>query len=335
MPTSVIQIKRFSNYFNALVQAMAGRSVRLIDAGKYYFLSRPRRFGKSLFLDTLAELFAGSEALFTGLEAHARWDWSRRFPEVQLSFGAGVVQSRAELERRIRAPLARNASTLGLACSDADDIAGCFAELIEQAHERHGAPVVVLVDEYDKPILDNLTRPEAARDIRDGLRNLSVIKDSDAHIRFAFLTGVSKFSKGQPVLKRQVGLLEAGQGRARLLQERMPGCVRAPVRLQLRRHRMGDVVGLDAARRLLAEQRNALAQVAAHGRRRSAPARPCARSPVPAPPPPAPPYCSPSPPRPAPSCRYGRANTRSRETDWRGCRAPPDTSARPGPPYGR
>ncbi len=155
-----------------LLHRKTGFALRLIDAGKYYFLSRPRRFGKSLFLDTLADLFAGSEALFTGLEAHARWDWSRRFPEVQLSFGAGVVQSRAELERRIRAPLARNASTLGLACSDADDIAGCFAELIEQAHERHGAPVVVLVDEYDKPILDNLTRPEAARDIRDGLRNL-------------------------------------------------------------------------------------------------------------------------------------------------------------------
>ena len=173
-----------------------GFALRLIDEGTHYFLSRPRRFGKSLFLDTLAELFAGSEALFAGLAAHARWDWSRRFPVIRLSFGAGVVQSRADLERRIGALLARSANTLGLACTDADDNAGCFAELIEQAHERHGAPVVVLVDEYDKPILDNLTRPEAAREIRDGLRNLySVIKDSDAHIRFAFLTGVSKFSK--------------------------------------------------------------------------------------------------------------------------------------------
>ncbi|WP_058553676.1 ATP-binding protein [Thiohalocapsa sp. ML1] len=173
-----------------------GFALRLIDEGKYYFLSRPRRFGKSLFLDTLAELFAGSEALFAGLKAEQRWDWSRPYPVLRLSFGGGVVQSRAELDRRIRTLLARNANTLGLACSDADDNAGCFAELIEQAHERHGAPVVVLVDEYDKPILDNLTRPDAAREIRDGLRNLySVIKDSDAHIRFAFLTGVSKFSK--------------------------------------------------------------------------------------------------------------------------------------------
>jgi hypothetical protein len=107
-----------------------------------------------------------------------------------------VVQSRAELDRRIRALLAKNAATLGLTCDDPEDSAGCFAALIEQAHAQSGERAVVLVDEYDKPILDNLARPEIAREIRDGLRNLySVIKDSDAHIRFAFLTGVSKFSK--------------------------------------------------------------------------------------------------------------------------------------------
>jgi hypothetical protein len=173
-----------------------GFALRLIEEGTHYFLSRPRRFGKSLFLDTLAELFAGNEALFLRLEAHGRWDWSRRYPVIRLSFGGGVVQSRAELDRRIRALLAKNAATLGLTCDDPEDSAGCFAALIEQAHARYGERAVVLVDEYDKPILDNLARPETAREIRDGLRNLySVIKDSDAHIRFAFLTGVSKFSK--------------------------------------------------------------------------------------------------------------------------------------------
>ncbi|WP_295887412.1 ATP-binding protein [uncultured Thiohalocapsa sp.] len=171
-------------------------ALRLIDAGKYYFLSRPRRFGKSLFLDTLAELFAGSEALFAGLAAEQHWDWSRRFPVVRLSFGAGVVQSAAALEVRIRELLRINAEALGLALRQDADISGQFAGLIREAHAKCAEPVVVLVDEYDKPILDNLTRPEAAREIRDGLRNLySVIKDSDAHIRFAFLMGVSKFSK--------------------------------------------------------------------------------------------------------------------------------------------
>ncbi|NBC49763.1 MAG: AAA family ATPase [Gammaproteobacteria bacterium] len=173
-----------------------GFALRLNEEGKYYFLSRPRRFGKSLFLDTLAELFAGNEALFRGLEAQERWDWGRRFPVVRFSFGGGVIQSRAELDRRILALLRKNQETLGVVCRDPGDIVGCFSELIEAAEAAHGERVVVLVDEYDKPILDNLGNPDTAREIRDGLRNLySVIKDSDAHIRFAFLTGVSKFSK--------------------------------------------------------------------------------------------------------------------------------------------
>jgi hypothetical protein len=173
-----------------------GFALRLIDEGKYYFLSRPRRFGKSLFLDTLAELFAGTESLFRGLAAERRWDWSRRYPVIRLSFGGGVIRGRAELDRRIMALLGKNRHTLGVACSDPTDIVGCFGELIEAAHAASGERAVVLVDEYDKPILDNITDPETAREMRDGLRNLySVIKDSDAHIRFAFLTGVSKFSK--------------------------------------------------------------------------------------------------------------------------------------------
>ncbi len=178
-----------------------GFALRLIEEGKYYFLSRPRRFGKSLFLDTLAELFAGNETLFQGLEAQGRWDWGRRFPVVRISFAEGVLRDRGELDRRIGDLLRINRETLGLAAPpDGLDVAGAFGDLIRQAQARHGERVVVLVDEYDKPILDNLvppgTAPETAREMRDGLRNLySVIKGADAHIRFAFLTGVSKFSK--------------------------------------------------------------------------------------------------------------------------------------------
>ncbi len=171
-------------------------ALQLIEEGAHYFLSRPRRFGKSLLIDTLAELFAGNEPLFRGLFIHDRWDWSRHAPVIRLSFGGGVVRSRAELDRRILNLLERNRARLGLTCQDNTDVVGCFAEMIEQAHAATGERVAVLVDEYDKPILDNLTRPELAHELRDGLRNLySVIKDSDAHIRFAFLTGVSKFSK--------------------------------------------------------------------------------------------------------------------------------------------
>ena len=173
-----------------------GFALRLIAEGTHYFLSRPRRFGKSLFLDTLAELFSGNQALFVGLEAEERWDWSRPYPVIRLSFGGGLIHSRAELDRRIADLLRINSEALGVDLYPGLDIPGQFGELIRRARAASGERVVVLVDEYDKPILDNLTDPDTARAMRDGLRNLySVIKDSDAHIRFAFLTGVSKFSK--------------------------------------------------------------------------------------------------------------------------------------------
>ena len=76
-------------------------ALRLIEQGKYYFLSRPRRFGKSLFLDTLAELFSANQPLFHGLQAQGHWDWARPYPVVRLSFADGVMASRAQLDERI------------------------------------------------------------------------------------------------------------------------------------------------------------------------------------------------------------------------------------------
>lgn len=166
----------------------------LASTGKHYFLSRPRRFGKSLFLDTLQELFEGSEPLFRGLFIHDRWDWSRRHPVIRLDFAGGVVQSRAELDEAIHDLLTRNQRRLGLVC-EATSLAGCFAELIIRAHEASGQRVVVLVDEYDKPILDNIDHPARAAELREGLNNLySTFKAQDAHLRFVFLTGVTKYS---------------------------------------------------------------------------------------------------------------------------------------------
>ena len=170
---------------------------QLATEGKYYFLSRPRRFGKSLFLDTLAELFEGNESLFRGLQCHGQWDWAQRYPVIRLSFGAGRLSSAAGLQEHIQASLDDNAVRLNVSLEPPTQSPHLrFRQLIQQAHAQHGQRVVVLVDEYDKPILDNLTEPAIARQMRDGLRDLySVIKDNDAHIRFAFLTGVSKFSK--------------------------------------------------------------------------------------------------------------------------------------------
>jgi hypothetical protein len=169
----------------------------LAESGKYYFLSRPRRFGKSLFLDTLKELFEGSETLFRGLDIQAHWDWSRRHPVIRLDFSGGVLTSREALDRRIRLLLDENAERLGVRrdCTDLD-IPGCFAALISRAHAATGERVVILVDEYDKPILDNITDVERASELREGLKNLySTMKGQDAHIRLVFMTGVTKFSK--------------------------------------------------------------------------------------------------------------------------------------------
>ena len=169
---------------------------RLLSEGTHYFLSRPRRFGKSLFLDTLKEPFEGNQALFAGLYIHDRHDWSKRHPVVRLSFGGGTFKDPDLLEASVMEQLAAAERRAGVG-SEYLTAAGRFAYLLEALHGKTGRRVAVLVDEYDKPILDTLVeKPEVARANRDYLRGLyGVIKDSDAHVRFTFLTGVSKFSK--------------------------------------------------------------------------------------------------------------------------------------------
>ena len=168
---------------------------RLLDEGKHYFLSRPRRFGKSLFLDTLKELFEGSEELFVGLHIHAGHVWSERHPVVRLSFGGGSFRQPDLLEANVMEQLAAAERRLGVV-PEYLTASGRFAFLLEALHRQTGQRAVVLVDEYDKPILDVLENPEVALTNRDYLRGLyGVIKDNDAHVRFTFLTGISKFSK--------------------------------------------------------------------------------------------------------------------------------------------
>ena len=159
---------------------------RLLDEGTHYFLSRPRRFGKSLFLDTLKELFQGSKELFEGLHIHAGHDWSERHPVVRLSFGGSSFTEPAHLHANVLAQLEGVAEQQGVSVRYATGPER-FAHLLRTLHARAGQRVAVLVDEYDKPILDALETPEVARANRDYLRGLyGVIKDSDAHVRFAF-----------------------------------------------------------------------------------------------------------------------------------------------------
>jgi Predicted AAA-ATPase/PD-(D/E)XK nuclease superfamily len=168
----------------------------LVTQGKYYFLSRPRRFGKSLLIDTIKELYEGNEALFQGLFVYNRWDWTKKNPVIRLDFGEGVLSSRQSLDDRIDHLLQKNSENLGITPSTARDIPGRFSDLIINAHKKFNAQVVLLIDEYDKPILDNITNKDAANETREGLKNLyTVLKSSDPHIAFCMLTGVSKFSK--------------------------------------------------------------------------------------------------------------------------------------------
>ena len=138
---------------------------RLIAGGTHYFLSRPRRFGKSLFLDTLKELFEAHEALFEGLAIHGDWDWSVRHPVLRLSFGGGDFRESGRLSTNVMAQL----DALGRdsdVTSDYANAAERFRDLLAMLHRHTGQRVVVLVDEYDKPILDALDVPEMARENR-------------------------------------------------------------------------------------------------------------------------------------------------------------------------
>ena len=125
-------------------------------------MPRPRRFGKSLFLDTCKELFEGNEPLFEGLAIHDRWDWSVRHPVLRLSFGSGHFKEPGQLALSFKEQLAAAERRAGVV-TDYDTAPGRFAFLLEALHRQSDQPVAVLVDEYDKPILDALDVPEVAR----------------------------------------------------------------------------------------------------------------------------------------------------------------------------
>ena len=167
----------------------------LIDNYRYVFLSRPRRFGKSLFLDTLKNIFEGKRELFRGLLIEEQWNWEVTWPVIKISFSGGV-HSKADLEVDLLHILKSNEERLGLKCENRSRAQYFFAELIKKASEKYKQKVVILVDEYDKPILDNLEKPSLATQLYDMLKDFyGAFKPLDPWLRFVFLTGVSKFAK--------------------------------------------------------------------------------------------------------------------------------------------
>ena len=139
----------------------------LVDRGVYYFLSRPRRFGKSLLIDTLLELFSGNEPLFRGLAIHDQWDWNETYPVIRLSFD-GVGNEPGDLAPNIQEQLKTIERNFGLKLgSPTDEGPDRFMDLLDKLHRKTGRRVVVLVDEYDKPVLDVLDKPDLAESNRD------------------------------------------------------------------------------------------------------------------------------------------------------------------------
>jgi hypothetical protein len=164
-----------------------------IDKG--YFLSRPRRFGKSLTLDTIHELFEGNRALFEGLWIEDKWDWSKTYPVIRLSLDA--IGHEGGLSNALIEAMHDIAETFEIELKK--QLAGAlFKELIEKVALKTGKQVVILIDEYDRPIIDyidpyNLTMANKQRDILKQF--FSILKNASKNIRFLFITGVSKFAR--------------------------------------------------------------------------------------------------------------------------------------------
>ena len=172
--------------------------------GQVYFLSRPRRFGKSLFLSTLAAYFRGQKELFKGLylekaeeelaKQEKREAWVE-YPVLYLDFARKEYKTKEDLLERLALNLRAWEATYGID-KITDSPEEQFAYIIEQIHKLHGKQVVVLIDEYDKPLYESIGDEELNEVFRSMLRGFySVIKSLDADIRFAFLTGITKFSK--------------------------------------------------------------------------------------------------------------------------------------------
>jgi len=167
----------------------------LIENNRYIFLSRPRRFGKSLFLDTLHNIFEGNKHLFKHLYIYDKWNWNKKYPVIKISFNGGI-KDESSFKIKVQNIIQDNVERLHLTDFNFTQADIDFANLIKQTYKKYNSPVVILIDEYDKPILDNLENTKQAIIIRDILKDFyTQIKDNDQYIRFAMLTGISKFSK--------------------------------------------------------------------------------------------------------------------------------------------
>ena len=177
----------------------------LVHTGKVYFLSRPRRFGKSLFLSTLKAYFEGKKELFAGLKIETlekdNPDAWQTYPVIYLNFAQNSFSKKISLEKTINLQLEEYEKKYGIQNNltdplDSTNFAGRFINIVQTAQKKTGLPTVVLIDEYDKPLLDAQNNESLVNENRETLRGLYVtLKALDENLKFVFLTGVTKFSK--------------------------------------------------------------------------------------------------------------------------------------------
>ena len=166
----------------------------LANNGKIYFLSRPRRFGKSLLITTLDALFQGKKELFQGMDiSETDYDF-KEHPVIRIDFSPKKVDGREDIEQYIFNQTKDFAKKYNIELEE-EKYDERFKELIKKINKKYKTRVVILIDEYDSPILDNLDSDKKI-EIRDSLKKFySVIKSSDEYLRFVFLTGITKFAK--------------------------------------------------------------------------------------------------------------------------------------------
>ena len=166
------------------------------DVGNQFFIARPRRFGKSLAVSTLKSLFQGQRELFSGLKIEPKWDWSKKWPVLHLDMGSMQARNVDEFNELLVSQLHRRATELGIENLSGSLPSTLLTNLIDAlAAKSADGQMVLLIDEYDKPLLGHLMKPDVT-EFRDALKAFySVVKTLESKQRFTFLTGVSKFSK--------------------------------------------------------------------------------------------------------------------------------------------
>jgi hypothetical protein len=168
----------------------------ITEGGGYYFLSRPRRFGKSLLISTIRYLFEGRKELFKGLYIEDKWDWNNFYPVIRIDLSQIAIRKEEDFETQMELLLKEIGKDCKYKYEKKYKASGNLFLLIKKFYDYYKKQVVILVDEYDKVILDNIENKTEVEKIRESLKNFyGVLKGLDEYIRFVLITGVSKFSK--------------------------------------------------------------------------------------------------------------------------------------------